>query len=112
MQGLKKYCVLLVVAAVLGSAQQAPAPAVLSSEQMVAILVDLELAKALVQHYGDDEATTSAWCAYNVEQVYQAHSTTLEAFQASYEHYCAHPETLQAIYGMVIEQLEALWQQL
>ena len=107
MQKLGKRLGSLVLALLLmSSAQQATAPTYLSQEQMVAILVDLELAKALGQHHSDDAATLALWLNANAKHLYEEHATTPAAFQSSYQYYLTHPAMMAAIYQAVVEELE------
>jgi len=97
---------------VLSSSQGKPPTALLSQDQMVAILVDLELAQAVTDHYADDEDTARWLFQKNALLIYQAHETDLDTFQKSYQYYLTHLETMEKLYALVIKQLEALSEQL
>ena len=96
----------------LSSVQWRSSDTFLPQEQMVSILVDLELARALVGHYTDDEATASQWLKQNALLVYQAHDIAPDTFQKSYQHYLTQLEVMQEIYEAVIDRLEELEDQL
>lgn len=95
----------------LSGVQKFSAPAVLPKDQMIAILLDLELAKAMVQYYSDDEVTFYHWFEENSSLIYQAHATEPILFQNSYQYYLAHPKVMQEIYESVIDRLEELLEQ-
>lgn len=92
----------------LSSLQHKFAPELLSQNQMVAILVDLELAKAMVGYYTDDEATASQLLDENVHLIYRVYDVTPDTFQKSYQYYLTHLEIMREIYDEVIERLEEL----
>ena len=96
----------------LSSSQSKPPAALISQDQMVAILVDLELAQAMVDHYTSDEDTARWLFERNALLIYQAHETDLDTFQESYRYYLTHLETMEEVYAQVIEQIEALSEQL
>ena len=93
---------------ILGSGQQKPPTALLTQEQMVTILSDLELAKAVVGYYTDDEATASRLLQKNALLIYQAYDVAPEAFQKSYQYYFTQLEVMKEIYADVIKRLEEL----
>ena len=93
---------------VLSSAQSKPSLELLTQDQMVSILVDLELAKAMVAYYTDNEATASQLLKENALLIYQAHDVSPDTFQASYRYYLSHLESMKEIYETVIERLEEL----
>ena len=109
---LRKRLNILLVALLLSGAQEAPSPTVLPYDQMVAILVDLELAKALVEHCSDDAAMVEAWLRENALRIYEEHATTAEVFQESYQNYIACPELMGTVYEAVIEKVETILQSL
>ena len=96
----------------LSSVQQPPAPEVLPKAQMISVLVDLELTKALVQHYSTKAAPIDQLFEENAWRVYQAHETSAASFKASLQYYLDHPKVLQEVYGAVVDQLEQLREQL
>ncbi|MHA7877810.1 MAG: DUF4296 domain-containing protein [Bacteroidota bacterium] len=96
----------------LSSSQSQPSAALLPQAKMVAILVDLELAAALIDHHTDDKDTARWLLRENVLLICQAHEVALDTFQESYEHYLAHLETMQEIYGLVNKRIEEFAAQL
>jgi hypothetical protein len=78
---------------------------------MVAILVDLELARAMAHHYTEDEEAAAQLLAKNAQLVYQAHNTDLEVFQSSYAYYLDRLDVLKGICETVITRLEELEEQ-
>ncbi len=96
----------------LSSSQSKPPDTLLSQDQMVAILVDLELAQAMVDNYADDEDTARWLLQKNALLIYQAHETDLDTFQKSYQYYLAHLEIMEKLYALVSKQLETLSEQL
>ena len=109
MKLFRKILVSLAAVFVLHSTHASPTTPPLSRDQMVNILVDLELAKALVERYSADEATTQQWLGENVLRIYQTHNTTPEDFQDSYQYYLAHPEVMVELYEAVVNKLEHLF---
>ena len=92
----------------LSSVQRKPSAKLLTQDQMVSILVDLELAKAIVGYYTDNEATASQLLQKNALLIYQAYDTSPDTFQKSYQHYLTQLEVMKEIYEAVIKQLEEL----
>ena len=90
------------------SAHREPPVELISQEQMVSILVDLEVAKAMARYYTDDEDTACWLFKKNALLIYQVYDIDLYAFQKSYQYYLASLETMKAIYEVVIERLEEL----
>lgn len=81
----------------------------LSQEQMVSILVDLELAKAILcetDHAGHEEASQMFEAMIHI--IYQMHAIKAEMLQKSYLYYLNHPKLMQRIYALVIVRLEEL----
>lgn len=77
--------------------------------QMVGILVDLELAKAMAYDYNNDEEESADQLFQgNAQLIYQAHDTEPATFQESYLYYLAYPKLMQEIYELVIARLEEL----
>jgi len=109
---MRRLITLGIFLCVLSSAHGEPPAEFLSRDRMVAILVDLELAKAMVGHYTDDADTARVLFQKNALLIYQAHEIAPDDFQKSYQYYLAHLEAMQEIYMLVIGQLEALLGQL
>ena len=103
MQRLIAFGLLLLT---LNSARLKSAPEVLTQTQMVDVLTDLELAKALVAYYTDDEATAVQLLQENARLVYESYDVTPDTFQKSYQYYLSHLGVMKEIYEEVIEQLE------
>lgn len=92
----------------LNSARLKPTPELLTPTQMVDVLTDLELAKAMVDYYTDDEATASQLLQENARLVYESYNVTPDIFQESYQYYLERLEVMKEIYEEVIERLEEL----
>jgi hypothetical protein len=81
----------------------------LSQQQMVDILLELELARAWV--YGLENTHQQALVDLletKVHHIYLEHHTDASTFQHSYLHYLSHTELLIAIYAQVIDRLNDL----
>ena len=74
----------------------------------VDVLTDLELAKALVAYYTDDEVTAVQLLQENARLVYESYDVTPDTFQKSYQYYLSHLGVMKEIYEEVIERLEEL----
>lgn len=109
---MHRFIILGGLLCMLSSGQRRGPAKLLDQEQMVSVLVDLALAKALVEHYTGDEDTARWLLAKNVAAVYQAHDIDLDTLQESYHYHLTHFETLDEIYRQVTERLEALSEQL
>lgn len=81
-------------------------PEPLTPQEMVDVLTDLELAKAIVDYYIDDEATASQLLKENAHLVYESYDITPETFQRSYQYYLTQLGAMRRIYDGVIERLE------
>ena len=103
---------LILVFLTLGSVQRPSLAMLLNEEQMISVLVDLTLAKAIVQDYTDDEVTASRLLKKNVLLIYQAHDIDADTFQRSYEYYHTRLEVMEELYEAVIKHLEKLEDQL
>jgi hypothetical protein len=110
MQQFKTRLLTLMLFLTLSSVQQFASPTleVLPKDQMVAILVDLELAKAMVRYYSDEETIVYQWFEKNSLLIYQVHEINPVLFQRSYHYYLAHPEEMKGIYETVLARLEEL----
>lgn len=80
----------------------------LSQAQMVDIIVDLELTKAMIRHYAADEATADQLLQKNLLLVYEAHHTDEAAFQENFQYYFFQPKVLKEMYEAVNHRLEEL----
>lgn len=105
MQRLTAFIILFFM---LGSMQHKFYSEPLSQNKMTSILVDLELAKAMVGYYTDDEATVSQLLNENICLIYRAYNVTPDIFQKSYQYYLNQLGVMKEIYGQVIKQLEDL----
>lgn len=105
MQRLIAFCLLFLS---LSSVQQKLFSELLTQDQMVSILVDLEVAKAIVGYYTDDKATASQLLKENARLIYESYDITPDTFQKSYQYYLTHLEMLKQIYDEVIVRLEEL----
>jgi|LakMenEpi03Aug12_release.lakeMendotaPanAssembly.Ray.scaffolds.fasta_scaffold235030_3 hypothetical protein len=105
---MQRFIIIGVLLCILSSFRRQPSTELLAQDKMVTILVDLAIAKAMVQHYTDDEATASGLFKKNALLIYQAHDVDLDTFQKSYQYYLTHLELMKEIYEMVIKRLEEL----
>ena len=78
----------------------------LTRRQMIAILVDLEIASAMVRHYTKDESTTTALLQKNKLLIYNFYDIDSVLFQKSYQYYLNRMKILKGIYNEVVQQLE------
>jgi len=110
---MQRLITLFVLLCTLSSVSKQPCTALLTRDQMVSILVDLELAKSMACYYADDgDQDMYSWLFNkNVLLIYQAHDIDSDTFHKSYKHYLAHLESMQAIYEVVITRIEALKKQ-
>ncbi len=92
----------------LSGVQKNPHPDLLTSNQMVAVLVDLELSKAMIEHYTSDEEVASQLLKKNVLLICQSHHIAQDTFQQSCWHYLGQLEVMKKIYEEVIARLEEL----
>lgn len=83
----------------------------LTQDQMVAMLVDLELVKAMVARYTDDEDAASQLLRKNVLLICQSHGIAWDAFQQSYRAYFSRLGVMKKIYEEVALRLEELAEQ-
>ncbi len=105
---MQRLITLGILLCVLSSAHRELSAKLLSQEQMISILVDLEVAKAMARHYTADEDTTRALFQKNALLIYQAYDIDLDTFQKSYQYYLTHLEIIEKIYEAVVKRLEAL----
>jgi hypothetical protein len=105
---MRRLITLGVLLCMLSSAQRKPPIELLAQDQMVSILADLALAKAMVRYYTDDEATASWLFKKNALLIYQAYEVDLDTFQKSHQYYLAHLDVMKKMYEMVIKRLEKL----
>ena len=92
----------------LGSLQHKSSPERLSQHQMVSILVDLQLARAMIDYYTDDEKTASQLLQENARLIYEAYDITPDRFSKSYQYYLTQLGIMGRIYDAVVSRLEEL----
>jgi Domain of unknown function (DUF4296) len=109
MQRLITFCILLCM---LGSMHRPPSSKVLTQEEMILILADLEVAKAMAWHYAADEQTARGLFNKNALLVYRAYDTDLNTFQKSCQYYFARIETMKEMYDLVVKRLEDFEEQI
>ncbi|MEL6539247.1 MAG: DUF4296 domain-containing protein [Bacteroidota bacterium] len=95
----------LIPLALSGAPKLSRAP-ILPQGQMVALLVDLYLAKALTMSRSADE--TTAPLIQHVPAIYEAHEVSWEDFHRSMQYYLVHPKELKHIFEAVTQALIAL----
>lgn len=105
---MQRLAVFVFLFFMLGSMQRKFYPEPLSQKKMASILVDLELAKAMVEYYTDDEATASQLLNENICLIYRAYDVTPDIFQKNYQYYLTQLGDMKKIYDQVIKQLEEL----
>lgn len=78
---------------------------ILSKEQMIPVLVDIQLAEAalVIKNFHGDSAKQYAADYYNF--IYIRHQVTKEEFEKSLNYYIEHPKQLDQIYSEVIAEL-------
>lgn len=105
---MRRLTVLGLLLFTLSSMQRESSAELLTKNQMVSILVDLELAKAMVAYYTDDEATASQLLNKNMLLICQTYDIRLNTFQESCQYYFTQLEVIKEIYEAVIKRLEEL----
>jgi len=103
---------LAILSCMLSSAHREPPAKLLGQEQMISILADLEVAKAMAWYYTTDEDTACGLFQKNALLIYQAYDTDLDTFQKSYRYYLTHLEIMKEIYEVVVKRLEELEEQI
>lgn len=103
---MQRLITLGILLCMLGSAHREPSPELLTQEQMVSILVDIEVARAMAWHYTADEDAACALFQKNALLIYQAYDIDLDTFQKSYQYYLTHLDIMKEIYALVIKRLE------
>jgi Domain of unknown function (DUF4296) len=109
MQRLITFGILLCM---LGSTHRDPSVKLLTQEEMIPILVDLEVARAMAWHYAADEHTARGLFKKNALLIYQAYDTDLNTFQKNCQYYFAHIEIMKEIYDLVVKRLEDFEEQI
>ncbi len=79
---------------------------ILPKEKMVDILVDLELAKAMVYYHPKDKQ--DAWKEQEKQRIYRDHGTSQVIFQQSLLHYLHELQVMKEIYEEVVSNLRKL----
>ena len=105
---MKQLLAFSILFCTLYSVQARPPLGTLSKGQVVGILVDLELAKAMAYDYNNDDESADQLFQGNAQLIYQAYDTEPATFQKSYLYYLGHPKLMQEIYELVIARLEEL----
>jgi Domain of unknown function (DUF4296) len=103
---MKRFIIFGVLLCALSSARGEHPPELLTKEQIIPILVDLEVARAMAWHYVADEQAAREVFKENALLVYHAHDTDLNTFQRSCQYYFAHIEVMKEIYDLVVKRLE------
>lgn len=92
----------------LGSACDPSPSKLLTEESMVAVLADLEVARAIAEHYATDKDTALWLLEKNTLSICKAHNIDLATFQMSYQYYLNNIEVLRDIHGRVVKHLGML----
>lgn len=83
-------------------------PNLLTKEQVTSVLVDMELARAVVNYHTEDKKVASELLKKNHFLIYKSHGVRTKEFQYSYEYYMKDLKVLQEIYENVVSQLKIL----
>lgn len=86
-------------------------PNILSHNEMVNILVDLELAKSTAYEYTHTPEESKEIYKKNVIKIYEEYKISNDIFKESYNFYINNPKLLLAVYNDVIDQLTNLLEQ-
>jgi len=106
---IKRLLALIIFCCFLASAEARSHAKILSKDQLVAILTDILLAKALVADYENtDKKSADALFLKNAQLIYTAHHTDAMSFKKSYLYYLNNPYLMLAIYEQVVSNLEAV----
>src|SRR5437879_2371490 len=108
---MKKILALIVAYGVISQTLANTQSATLTQDQLVEVLVDLELAKAMLYDTEDSNPNlTTPLFQEQAELIFNAHVIDKAMFQKSYFYYLADPKRLQAVYDQLIDRLEKLLQ--
>lgn len=84
---------------------------ILSHNEMVNILIDLELAKSIAYEYTHTPEDSKEIYKKNVIKIYEEYKISNDIFRESYNFYINNPKLLLAVYNDVIDQLTNLLEQ-
>ena len=76
---------------------------VLSKEDMVSVMVDIQLIEAALSINQSEEAKETAY--YNYDSVLKQHNLSKEKFDESFKYYSEHPELMEQIYEEMLSEL-------
>ena len=76
---------------------------VLSKEDMVSVMVDVQLIEAALSINQSEEAKETAY--YNYDSVLKQHNLSKEKFDESFKYYSEHPELMEQIYEEMLSEL-------
>jgi len=105
---MRRFIIFGMLLCMLSSARGELPTKLLTKEQMIPILVDLEVAEAIAWYYANDEETAHWIFNKNACLICQEYNIDLDTFQESCQYYFGHLEIMQEIYGAVVKRLEAL----
>ncbi len=88
-----------------GCASEGPPAGILSQQQMIGVIADLQLAAAMAKDDYVQEDLVKIFFTKNAALIYQAYGTDHATFKKSYLYYMAHAQKLNEIYKAVIDSL-------
>jgi hypothetical protein len=80
-------------------------PDILSDSLMAAVLTDIHLAEAAVSQTNVYEEDSKRRLTSFYNSIYRLHYITADQFRESHDFYTQHPERLELIYDMVLQNL-------
>ena len=102
----KKYLIPMLLCIMLSCSQEKPSE-ILSEAQIVAVLIDLHLAKAMIRHNHYSKDSTALFHQKNVAAIYKSHGINYEVFEKSFAYYLEDIKKMKCIYEAVIDSPSA-----
>lgn len=81
---------------------------IIAHDKMVAILVDLELAKSSAYNYNHNDDEAKQIFMHNLNLIYSTHGLSSEEFKENYVHYINNPQEFLQVYNDVVYKLESM----
>ena len=110
---MKKILALIMACSTIHHALANSKSETLTQEQLVEVLVDLELAKAIIdnQESGKQPEAKDALFQEQVQLICDAHAIDTGIFQKTYINYLTEPNRLEVLYDQLINKLEKFLQE-
>lgn len=107
---MKKILALIMACGIINNTLASTNSGTLTQDQLVEILVDLELARAIMYYDDNNNLRKQADILFQeqVQLICEDHFIDTATFQKSYIDYLNHPTRLEALYNQVIGKLEEL----